>query len=185
MNQANLQGEYAGFLSRAAAFITDVLIISLVLIVLNWFVPAMMTQFMRIDLYVCADSAQNTLLLFTCKFTRYSLIVFSISFPPLYAIFFWIFAGQTPGKYLFGLRVVRFNGHRMNFVVGMIRYFGYALCLLSLGLGFLNVLINDRRQGWHDRLARTCVIYAWEARQNEAFLDRVRYRIDRLRAKKT
>lgn len=183
MNQANLQGEYAGFLSRAAAFTTDVLIISLILIVVNWFIPAMLTQLMRIDLYTCAVSAQNSFLLYTCKFIRYSLLVFTIAFPVLYSVFFWILAGQTPGKYLFGLRVVRFNGRRMNFVVGMIRYFGYALCILGLGLGFLNVLINDRRQGWHDRLARTCVIYAWEARQNDAFLERVRYRLDHLRAK--
>ncbi len=185
MNHANLQGEYAGFLSRAGAFVTDVLIISLVLIVVNWFVPSMMTQFMRIDLFTCSVSAQSAFLLYTCKFIRISLLVFTIAFPLLYAIFFWIFAGQTPGKYLFGLRVVRMNGRRMNFVVGMIRYFGYALCILSLGFGFLSVLINDRRQGWHDRFARTCVIYAWEARQNDAFLDRVRHRLDHIRTKST
>lgn len=185
MNQANLQGQYAGFLSRAAAFSTDMLIISLILVVVNWFIPAMMTQFLRIDLYSCSASARTVYVMYTCKFIQAALLVFTIFFPFLYAIFFWVFGGQTPGKYLFGLRVVRMNGHRMTILVGIIRCFGYALCILSLGLGFLNVLINDRRQGWHDRLARTCVIYAWEAHQNEAFLERARHRLDHIRTKTT
>jgi len=29
----------------------------------------------------------------------------------------------------------------------------------TLGLGFLAMLVDDRRQAWHDKIARTCVIY--------------------------
>ncbi|MGW8250626.1 MAG: RDD family protein, partial [Anaerolineales bacterium] len=138
-----------------------------------------------IDLYTCAANPDRIFLLYSCKFISASLVVFTIIFPILYTIFFWTLAGQTPGKALFGLRVVRINGKRMSIIACIVRYIGYAICVISLGLGFLNVLINDRRQGWHDRLARTCVIYAWEARQNEALLDRVRYRLDHLRTKNT
>jgi uncharacterized RDD family membrane protein YckC len=185
MNQTSLHGEYAGFLSRAAAFITDILIISLVLVIANWFVPEMYSQLMRIDLDTCAANANRLFLLYSCRIISGALIVFTVAFPFLYTSFFWIFAGQTPGKALFGLRVVRLNGQRINIRVCVVRFIGYALCIISLGLGFLNVLINDRRQGWHDRFARTCVIYAWEARQNDAFLDRVRYRLDHIRTKST
>ncbi len=185
MNQAKLQGEYAGFLSRTAAFVTDVLIISLVVIIVNWFVPVMISQFSLMNLDTCATIVQRPLHYYTCRIIQISLFAFTISFPVLYTIFFWIIAGQTPGKFLFGLRIVRLNGHRMNLWVSLLRYLGYTLCILSLGLGFLNILINDRRQGWHDKLARTCVVYAWEARQNDELLDGIRYRLDRKRTKTT
>jgi uncharacterized RDD family membrane protein YckC len=37
-------------------------------------------------------------------------------------------------------------------------------------LGFLWILIDNRRQGWHDKMAGTCVIYNWPARPDENFL---------------
>lgn len=177
MNQPSLQGEYAGFLSRAAAFVTDMIIISLIVLVINWFVPAMIKQVIRFDLQNCAASTRFTISFYSCTAIQWGLIVFSILFAPLYTIFFWIFAGQTPGKYLFGLRVVRLNGNHMNLLVSVIRYLGYAVCIVSLGLGFLNVLINNRRQGWHDMFARTCVVYSWEARQYDSLLARVQQKM--------
>ena len=61
----------------------------------------------------------------------------------------------------------------MNLVTGIRRLLGYLVSTGSLGMGFLWMLIDDRRQGWHDKIAGTCVVYSWEARQNEEFLDRV------------
>jgi uncharacterized RDD family membrane protein YckC len=41
-------------------------------------------------------------------------------------------------------------------------------------LGFFWILIDDRRQGWHDKIAGTLVIYTWEAHHEERFLsDRI------------
>jgi hypothetical protein len=51
-----------------------------------------------------------------------------------------------------------------------LRWLGYQLCLATLGIGFLWVLVDDRRMGWHDKLARTCVIYSWKAVQNQRLL---------------
>jgi uncharacterized RDD family membrane protein YckC len=47
---------------------------------------------------------------------------------------------------------------------------GYLLGFVSLGFGFLWILVSDRRQGWHDLLAGTYVIYTWAARPDERFL---------------
>ena len=57
------------------------------------------------------------------------------------------------------------------------RLFGYLVCVLSLGLGFLWVLVDSRRQGWHDKLANTVVVYAWEAREDEGFVRRMKFRL--------
>ena len=46
------------------------------------------------------------------------------------------------------------------------RLLTYGLSLAAVGIGFLFILSDDRRQGWHDKIAGTCVIYSWKARQS-------------------
>lgn len=41
-----------------------------------------------------------------------------------------------------------------------IRYFAYLVSILPLGLGFLWIIWDKRRQGFHDLIARTVVLYA-------------------------
>ena len=38
------------------------------------------------------------------------------------------------------------------------------LSFLFFGLGFLGILLNKDRHAFHDRLARTVVVYSWDAR---------------------
>jgi uncharacterized RDD family membrane protein YckC len=40
----------------------------------------------------------------------------------------------------------------------LLRYLGYFLSILPLGLGFLWIAWDARKQGWHDKLAGTVVI---------------------------
>ena len=40
-----------------------------------------------------------------------------------------------------------------------LRYLGYYISALIIGLGFFWVGWDQRKQGWHDKLARTVVIY--------------------------
>jgi uncharacterized RDD family membrane protein YckC len=77
-----------------------------------------------------------------------------------------------------GVRVVRLDGHSMGIRRSIVRYIGYFISLFSLTLGFLWVLWDDRRQGWQDKLARTCVVYAWEAVPDERFLVSFNQRLD-------
>jgi uncharacterized RDD family membrane protein YckC len=79
---------------------------------------------------------------------------------------------------------VRLNGRRVGFISSLGRWIGYQVCIFTLGIGFLWVLVDNRRMGWHDKLARTCVIYAWKAEQNERFIDRVNRRFGRHKAVK-
>lgn len=97
----------------------------------------------------------------------------SVAFVIFYYLFFWTTAGRTPGKYLMGVRIVLKNGGKLKLRHAVVRYAGYYLSGLAFGLGFLWILVDDRRRGWHDRLAGTLVIYDWEARPDETFLVRV------------
>ena len=67
--------------------------------------------------------------------------------------------GRTPGKWLMGLQVVSSDGAAMGPGRSVLRFLGYIVSLLPLGAGFLWVLGDDERRGWHDHIARTQVIY--------------------------
>lgn len=75
----------------------------------------------------------------------------------------WIYLvrndGQTLGKRILGIRVVRGDGGRPGYREVLLRHLvGYPLNLLCGGLGFLWMLWDSKQQGWHDKLAGTVVI---------------------------
>jgi uncharacterized RDD family membrane protein YckC len=64
-----------------------------------------------------------------------------------------------------GLRVVSADGQiAMSSRQPLIRVLVYPLSFLVLGLGLLGVVFNPQRRAWHDRLAKTTVVYDWGSR---------------------
>lgn len=83
--------------------------------------------------------------------------------PLLLVVWLWHRYGGTPGKRLLHLKVVDARtGAHLRWGQAVLRYFGYIASLLPLGLGFLWVIWDKRKQGFHDKLAGTVVIYAPE-----------------------
>jgi uncharacterized RDD family membrane protein YckC len=65
----------------------------------------------------------------------------------------------TPGKMLMDVEIVSAKTlQRPGPGQLVIRYLGYIVSSLPLGLGFLWILFDKRKQGWHDKLAGTRVI---------------------------
>ncbi len=83
--------------------------------------------------------------------------------PGALTIFLWIKLCATPGKFLMGCRVVDATTFKaLTPRQAVIRYLGYFVSLLPLGLGFFWVLFDKRRQGFHDKLANSVVVMeAW------------------------
>jgi uncharacterized RDD family membrane protein YckC len=77
-----------------------------------------------------------------------------------YDIGFWLLAGQTLGKRVIGVRILRSDGTRLHFGNALRREIGYVVSGI-LFLGFLWILFDNRRQGFHDKLAGTIVVYSW------------------------
>ncbi|MDR0665730.1 MAG: RDD family protein [Helicobacteraceae bacterium] len=79
----------------------------------------------------------------------------------IYAIAFWATKQATPGKMIFGAKIVdaktlgKPSGGQL---VG--RYFAYIISAIPLCLGFLWVAFDSQKRGWHDMLAGTLVIKA-------------------------
>jgi len=72
---------------------------------------------------------------------------------------FWVTLAATPGKLLFRLRITDAEtGAPPTARQCLIRLLAGKLCLLSLGLGYVWILFDPRRQGWHDKLAGTLVV---------------------------
>jgi uncharacterized RDD family membrane protein YckC len=73
--------------------------------------------------------------------------------------------GKTIGKAILGARVVSADGHvvlraRQTFI----RVLTYPLSYAIFGIGLLGVVFNPQRQAWHDRFAKTTVVYDWGTR---------------------
>lgn len=78
--------------------------------------------------------------------------------------------GQTLGKRIVGIRVVRLDGHRINWWTAFERAGGYAAGFATGLLGFAQVYWDANRQAIHDRIVGTVVVRdgaekvtAWEA----------------------
>ncbi len=79
--------------------------------------------------------------------------------PGLACVGFWTWQGATPGKAAAGLRVVdQLTGDKPSLVQSLLRWFGYFVSALPLGLGFIWAALDSDRQAWHDKIARTRVV---------------------------
>ena len=92
---------------------------------------------------------------------------------PVYFIFLSTAGGQTVGKYVMGVRIVRVDGKQMGYVKAFVRYVGYFVSIATLGIGFIWVIFDAQRRALHDHMAGTCVIYSWRAQQNMMMLGRI------------
>lgn len=75
-------------------------------------------------------------------------------------VIFPMFSGQTIGKMLTGLRVVKNDGNAASFSRLIVRHLiGYPITVLTFGLGFLFAILNQKGRALHDLLAGTVVVY--------------------------
>lgn len=81
-------------------------------------------------------------------------------------IIFPIFSGQTIGKMLTGLRIVKMDGSAPGVGTILSRHlFGYPLTLFSAMIGFLLALANKNGRALHDYVASTMVVYGSQKRK--------------------
>ncbi len=122
--------EYAGFGRRAAAFLLDGLLFGVLLGLL----------LAPLSGLAMAD-------------------VLNYVLPLAITVGLWHWLGGTPGKLLMECQVVDARDHGpLSLARGVVRYLGYLLSLMPLGLGFLWMLLDPRRQTWHDKLAGSLVL---------------------------
>lgn len=87
------------------------------------------------------------------------LLILNILVSGVYNVFFMVyFNGQTLGKIMLGLRVVKKNGRRISWLDALLRnVFGYTVSGLFL-LGYIWAIFDREKQAWHDKMAGTVVV---------------------------
>ena len=131
--------EPAGFCTRALAATIDTVLLLAVTVPLMWL--AYGEKVARFDDIRPWSLAINWLLPFAV------------------AVMCWWIFGATPGKIAMAIHIVDAkSGAPVSLGQCVLRWFGYLLSTLPLGLGFLWAAIDSDQQGWHDKLARTRVV---------------------------
>lgn len=83
----------------------------------------------------------------------------SYGLPPALVLLFWIQKSRTPGKMAVAATIVdAHTGAKPSTKQFVIRYVAYIVSALPLCLGFLWIVFDSRKQGWHDKLAGTVVV---------------------------
>ena len=145
MNDGN--DDYAGFVTRAIAFAIDVAIID----VAAAFVGIV------VGLGLSALDVPDAVKTVAVAVGAVAFIAWSVG----YFATFWSTTGQSPGARVMGIRVVCAHGDEpVGVKASIVRLVGMVLAAIPLCAGFLLILVDDRRRGLQDVLARTVVRYA-------------------------
>lgn len=82
-----------------------------------------------------------------------------IVIPAVLTFGFWMTKQATPGKLVVHVRILDAEtGEAPTFIQWVIRYLGYIVSTIPLGLGFIWAGYDERKQAWHDKLAGTVVV---------------------------
>lgn len=132
--------EYAGFWIRVGASILDTVLLIAIL------VPIILLHFGTDVSHL--EKADNPWGIF------YNYIL-----PGIIIIIFWRYKSATPGKILLNLKIADAEtGGKPTNLQYILRYLGYFVASLPLGLGIFWVAFDRKKQGWHDKMAKTVVI---------------------------
>ncbi len=142
--------DYAGFVTRAIAFAIDVALIDLAAA----FVAVV------VGLGISALDVPQAVKTITIAIGGVAYIAWFVG----YFATFWSTTGQSPGARVMGIRVVCARGDEpVGVKASIVRLAGMVLAAIPLCAGFLLILVDDRRRGLQDVLARTVVRYASDA----------------------
>ena len=157
---------YVGFWKRFVAFIIDS---ALVLVVI---VPLLLALHTPAEWQRLSDRLQDALTQAASGVPVDALAVargagFSgpldflvqVVLPIVVLLVFWKFRKSSPGKMVFRARIADADtSSAPSDGRLLLRFAGYFVSILTLGIGFLWIAIDRRKQGFHDKIANTVVI---------------------------
>ena len=140
--------KYAGFWVRMFASMVDSILIAFITVPLLIMIYG--TQY-----FVGTDDPEVPVVWFEGPDEILIIDIFFI----IVCILFWIYKSATPGKMVVHAKIVDAKtGQPPSAVRCIVRYFGYIISFLPLGMGFIWIAFDKKKQGWHDKLAGTVVI---------------------------
>jgi uncharacterized RDD family membrane protein YckC len=144
------QGEYTGSVSRFAAYLIDLVAST----VIYW----VALQFVSFVVQIVTGSPVSF------HRNNIAVVIIYVAWQFIYFGFQWAADGSTWGMALAGVQVVRADGTGLHHWQGWVRSLTFPLGFLTLGLGFLGILVQREHRAVYDLIAGTTVVYAWDAR---------------------
>jgi uncharacterized RDD family membrane protein YckC len=144
------QGHYAGAVSRLAAFGADVGIL--------WGLYLLWQALLDGVVKLITGHA------YTLTSHRVLALVVLLAWLFFYFAYQWAVSGKTLGMAVLGVQVVTVDGGPIAVRQAILRTVGLGLCILTLGIGFLGIIFQRERRGLDDFVAKTAVVYDWDAR---------------------
>ena len=144
------QGQYAGSASRFASYLIDLVAST----VIYWVALQLVSFVVQIVTGSPISLHRNNI----------AVLIIYIAWQFIYFGFQWAGDGSTWGEALLGVQVVRADGTRLHAWQGWVRSLTFPLGFLTLGLGFLGILVQREHRALYDLIAGTAVVYAWDAR---------------------
>lgn len=142
--------EYAGFWIRVAATLIDTVIITLVFGIFGLLFDLM--GFWDANAYLARASDPNAPW-YSTEDLMGSVFQLAVS------VFFWVKFAGTPGKRLLKLKVLdEKTGKHLTVNQAVLRYIAYFVSIFVLFIGFIWVAFDKKKQGWHDKIAKTVVV---------------------------
>ena len=143
-----MEMEKIGFLTRLVAYIIDGIIITVGV----WIIYAIF----GLGGFAAGQATSEVVFTTTHAIGLILAIVWSIG----YIIVFWSVKGQTPGKMIMGIKIISTDGSPIGVGKAILRLIGYAISGIVFYLGFLWIIWDKDKQGWHDKIAGTYVVKA-------------------------
>lgn len=133
--------------------------------------------FFQQDLEALRESSASSLFLqpFEGILKEVSLLGGAIGGLVYFSLFTWRWNGQTPGKKLLKIKVVRLNGKKLSLWSSLERMSGYTASASLLLLGFFQYFWDRNRQTTHDKITETIVVNMADA-HTELLVNDVQYR---------
>jgi uncharacterized RDD family membrane protein YckC len=145
-----LQGTPAGAVSRLVAFLLDSFFVGLLFV----FGQRMFSLTLEVLLGRTWIASEHRVVA-GIAFVLWALAYFSV---PVAVV------GRTPGQSLLGVKLIRAGGGPVHGRRALLRALVMPLSFALFGLGLFIGLFRADRRTLHDLIARTAVIYAWDAR---------------------
>jgi uncharacterized RDD family membrane protein YckC len=144
--------EKAGFVQRLVAYLIDGFALGIIATILSLVISPIVGLAGGTDSGMMAALAGGVTLL---------LIIILLLLQFFYFGYFWSKSGQSIGMKLMNIKVVRIEGGLLSFLsAGLRGTLGYWLSGAIFWLGYIWILIDADKQGWHDKIFGTYVVRA-------------------------
>ena len=148
-----LQGHYAGMVSRLLAWVIDAFLVG---VVFGWLLRLV---YLAVEVLTGEPFEPSGTLYSAGVVTAF--VVWSV----LYFAFPWAMSGRSVGMAVLGIQVRRTDGSYIGGKRALLRIIALPFSFVLFGIGLLMGLFQRQRKCLHDVIADTVVVYSWDARR--------------------